>query len=111
MTDSNLKIQEVKCPGADMMTSHVEVIYEKTRTMEGDMQADMEAMVEDLCSHFPQVDDDHSAGFEYCDVANAGVAKREGLDVHGNDQQRVQSWNTTGIDPTERMTSNPQEHF
>ncbi|KAK6322868.1 hypothetical protein J4Q44_G00076600 [Coregonus suidteri] len=100
------EIQEVQCPGADMMTSHVEVIYEKTRTMEGDMQADMEAMVEDLCSHFPQVDDDHSAGFEYCDVA-----KREGLDVHGNDQQQAQSWNTTGIDPTERMTRNPQELF
>ncbi|XP_055754304.1 uncharacterized protein stbd1 [Salvelinus fontinalis] len=47
------EIQEVKCPGAVMMTSHVEVVYEKTRTMEDDM----EVMVEDLYSHFPQVDD------------------------------------------------------
>ncbi|XP_038845476.1 uncharacterized protein stbd1 [Salvelinus namaycush] len=100
------EIQEVKCPGAVMMTSHVEVVYEKTRTMEDDM----EAMVEDLYSHFPQVDD-RSAGFEYCDVANAWVGNRDHLDDRGNGRQPAQSWNTTGIDPTERMTSNPQELF
>uniref|UniRef100_A0AAZ3QU20 CBM20 domain-containing protein n=1 Tax=Oncorhynchus tshawytscha TaxID=74940 RepID=A0AAZ3QU20_ONCTS len=80
LTDSGLQepdqlsvteIQEGKCPGAVMMTSHV-ADYEKSRTMEDDM----EAMVEDLYSHFPQVDD--------C---------------------------SAGIDPTARMTSNPQEVF
>lgn len=100
------EIQEVKCPGAVMMTDRVEVVYEKTRTMEDDM----EAMVEDLYSHFPQVDD-RSAGFVYCDVANAWVAKRDDLDDRGNGRQLAQSWNTTGIDPTERMMSNPQELF
>uniref|UniRef100_A0A4W5R7S3 CBM20 domain-containing protein n=1 Tax=Hucho hucho TaxID=62062 RepID=A0A4W5R7S3_9TELE len=100
------EIQELKCPGADM-TSHVEVVYEKTRTMEDDM----EALVEDLYSHFPLVDDDLSAGFEYCDVANAWLEKRDDLDDCGNGRQQAQSWNTTGIDTTERMTSNPQELF
>ncbi|XP_064833376.1 uncharacterized protein stbd1 [Oncorhynchus masou masou] len=114
LTDSGLQepdqlsvteIQEGKCPGAVMMTSHVDV-YEKSRTMEGDM----EAMVGDLYSHFQQVDD-RSAGFEYCDVANAWVAKRDDLNDRGNARQPAQSWNTTGIDPTARMTSNPQELF